>query len=410
MASVNDMIIYQASTVLSSLVQQATGQKVITPSTPGEFVSVATTALKTGYDPILNALSQMWGRTIFSVRPYSRMFKGMEMDMERWGNAMRKLSIADKAIEDDARFKYPVGYDSTQTPAAGDGKSVDMFTLNKPDVLQTNFYGQAVYENSYTIFRDNLDTAFTSPAEFMRFTSMVAQNRADKLDQYRDNIARGLLANYAGSLLAEAQNARVIHLLTEYNTLTGLALTAQSVYQPDNFAPFMRWVFSRVSVLSKMMRERSELFQTVVNEKHVMRHTPADRLKVYMYTPAMEQMTAMVNSVTYNDDFIKYTDFEAVNFWQSIETPDSISVNPTYTKTDGTITTKTATGDASAGIEQAGIFGLMFDEDALGYAQVNAWNQLTPFNAKGGYWNDFDHVNFRTIQDMTEKGLILLLD
>lgn len=410
MASVNDMIVYQASTVLSSLVQQATGQKVITPSTPGEFVSVATTALKTGYDPILNALSQMWGRTIFSVRPYSRMFKGMEMDMERWGNAMRKLSIADKAIEDDARFKYPVGYDSTQTPAAGDGKSVDMFTLNKPDVLQTNFYGQAVYENSYTIFRDNLDTAFTSPAEFMRFTSMVAQNRADKLDQYRDNIARGLLANYAGSLLAEAQNTRVIHLLTEYNTLTGLALTAQSVYQPANFAPFMRWVFSRVSVLSKMMRERSEMFQTVVNEKHVMRHTPADRLKVYMFTPAMEQMTAMVNSVTYNDDFIKYTDFEAVNFWQSIETPDSISVNPTYTKTDGTITTKTATGDASAGIEQAGIFGLMFDEDALGYAQVNAWNQLTPFNAKGGYWNDFDHVNFRTIQDMTEKGLILLLD
>ena len=410
MANVNDMIVYQASTVLSSLVQQATGQKVITPSTPGEFVSVATTALKTGYDPILNALSQMWGRTIFSVRPYARMFKGLEMDMERWGNAVRKMSIADKAIEDDARFKYPVGYDSTQTPANGDGKSVDMFALNKPDILQTNFYGQAVYENSYTIFRDNLDTAFTSPAEFMRFTSMVAQNRSDKLEQYRENIARGLLANYAGSLLAEAQNARVIHLLAEYNTLTGLQLTAQTIYQPANFAPFMRWVFSRVSVLSKMMRERSEMFQTVVNSKHVMRHTPADRLKVYMYTPAMEQMTAMVNSVTFNDDFVKYTDFESVNFWQSIETPDSISVNPTYTKTDGTITTKTATGDASAGVEQAGIFGLMFDEDALGYAQVNAWNQLTPFNAKGGYWNDFDHVNFRTIQDMTEKGLILLLD
>lgn len=409
MASVNDMIVYQAGTVLSSLVQQATGQKVIEPSTPGEFVSVATTALKNGYDPILNALSQMWGRTIFSVRPYSRMFKGLEMNMERWGNATRKLSIADKAIEDDARFTYPLGYESGQTPATGDGKSVDMFALNKPDVLQTNFYGQAVYENSYTIFRDNLDTAFTSPSEFMRFTSMVAQNRSDKLEQYRENIARGLLANYAGSLLAEAKNTRVIHLLTEYNTLTGLSLTEQNVYQPANFAPFMRWVFSRVSVLSKLMRERSEMFQTVINNKHVMRHTPADRLKVYMYTPAMEQMTAMVNSVTYNDDFIKYTDFEAVNFWQSIDSPDSIMVNPTYTLPDGTVTTKTGAGE-DPGVAQVGIFGLMFDEDALGYAQVNAWNQLSPFNAKGGYWNDFDHVNFRTMQDMTEKGLILLLD
>lgn len=409
MASVNDMTLYQAGTILSSLVQQATGQKVIEPTNPGEFVSVATTVLKNGYDPILNALSQMWGTTIFSARPYSRMFKGMEMNMERWGNATRKLSIADKAIEDDARFEYPVGYAPGQTPANGDGKSVDMFALNKPDVLQTNFYGQAVYENSYTIFRDNLDTAFTSPEQFMRFVSMVAQNRSDKLEQYRENIARGLLANYAGSLLAEAQDTRVIHLLNEYNTLTGLNLSTQTVYQPANFAPFMRWVFSRVSVLSKMMRERSEMFQTVVNNKHVMRHTPADRLKVYMYTPAMEQMTAMVNSVTYNDDFIKYTDFEAVNFWQSIKAPDVISLNPTYTSTDGTVTTKVGEGGAP-GIEVPGIFGLMFDEDALGYAQVNAWNQLTPFNAKGGYWNDFDHVNFRTMQDMTEKGLILLLD
>ena len=410
MASVNDMTIYQAGVILSSLVQQATGQKGPTPSTPGEFVSVATTALKTGYDPILNALSQMWGTTIFSARPYSRMFKGMEMNMERWGNATRKLSIADKAVEDDARFQYPVGYDAGQTPATGDGKSVDMFSLNKPDVLQTNFYGQAVYENSYTIFRDNLDTAFTSPAEFMRFVSMVAQNRSDKLEQYRETIARGLLANYAGSLLAEAQETRVIHLLTEYNELTGLKLTGQSVYQPANFAPFMRWVFSRVSVLSKMMRERSEMFQTVINNKHVMRHTPANRLKVYMYTPAMEQMAAMVNSVTYHDDFIKYTDFEAVNFWQNIKYPDGITVNPTYTNTDGTVITKTPEGGKPVAIDQMGIFGLMFDEDALGYAQVNAWNQLTPFNAKGGYWNDFDHVNFRTMQDMTEKGLILLLN
>ena len=406
MASVNDMIVYQAGTVLTSLVQQATGQKVITPTTPGQFVSAATTALKTGYDPILNALSQMWGRTIFSVRPYSRMFKGMEMNMERWGNATRKLSIADKVIEDDARFEYPVCYKDDQTPATGDGKSVDMFALNKPDVLQTNFYGQSVYENSYTIFRDNLDTAFTSPEEFMRFTSMVAQNRSDKLEQCRENIARGLLANYAGALIDEGDGSRVIHLLTEYNALTGLSLTAQTVYQPANFAPFMRWVFSRVSVLSKLMSERSEMFQTVVNNKHVMRHTPADRLKVYMYTPAMEQMTAMVNSVTYNDDFIKYTDFEAVNFWQSIETPDSISVTPIYTNEDGTVTPSTSKDV----VTKAGIFGLMFDEDALGYAQVNAWNQLTPFNAKGGYWNDFDHVNFRTMQDMTEKGLILLLD
>lgn len=409
MASVNDMVVNQAGTILTSLVKQATGQTVIIPTNPTEFVSVATTALKMGVDPIINAMSQMWGRTIFSQRPYSRRFKGLEMDMTRWGNATRKLSVADKPVEDDARFSWPVGYAADQTPASGDGKSVDMYALNKPDILQTNFYGQSVYENSYTIFRDNLDTAFTGPEEFMRFVSMVGQNRADKLEQYRETVGRGLLANYAGALLAEGQNARIIHLLSEYNSISDQQLTAQTVVQPANFTPFMRWVYARIRQLMELMRERSQMFQTVINNKPVMRHTPPDRLKLYMYTPGMEAMKAMVASETFHDDLIRYTDYESVTFWQSIEKPDSISVNPVYTETDGSVKTKVGDG-SSAGIEQAGIFGIMFDEDALGYAQVNAWNQLTPFNAKGGYWNDFDHVNFRTMQDMTEKGVILLLD
>lgn len=406
MATVNDMVVHQASTVLNSLVKQATGQATITASTPGEFVSVAQTALKTGYEPILNAMSQMWGRTIFSIRPYTRKFKGMEMSMDRWGNAIRKISIAEQPVKDDERFVYPVGYDAGQTPANGNGKSVDMFKLNKPDILQTNFYGQSVYENIYTIFRDNLDVAFTGPDEFMRFNSLVAQNRADKLEQYRETVARGLLVNYIASLLEEGQDARVIHLLTEYNTLTGLTtpLTAQTVYQPENFGPFMEFVYSRIANISRMMTERSELFQTVINSKHVMRHTPPNKQKVYLYSKALDQFDAMVKANTFHDNYLKYTDYEGVNFWQSIETPDSIAATATYTKTDGTVVT------AASEKEQAGIFGVIFDEDALGYAQVNAWNSLTPFNPVGGYWNDVDHVNFRTLMDMTEKGVLLLLD
>lgn len=404
MATVNDMTVHQASTILKSLVEQATGQTAITASTPGEFVSVAQTALKTGYEPILNAMSQMWGRTIFSVRPYTRKFKGMEMSMDRWGNAIRKISISDKPIQDDERFTYPVGYDATQTPEDGNGKSVDMFKLNKPDVLQTNFYGQSVYEKYYSIFRDNLDVAFSSPDEFMRFNSMVAQNRSDMLEQYRETIARGLLVNYIASILEEGQNERIIHLLTEYNALTGQELTVQTVFQPANFQSFMEFVYSRIANISRMMSERSEMFQTVINGKHVMRHTPPNKQKVYLHSRSIDMFDAMVKANTFHDNYLKYTDYEGVNFWQSINTPASIIATATYTKSDGTV----ATGEAPQ--NKNGIFGVIFDENALGYAQVNAWNSLTPFNPFGGYWNDVDHVNFRTLQDMTEKGVLLLLD
>lgn len=278
-----------------------------------------------------------------------------------------------------------------------------MYALNKPVILQANFYGQSVYENSYTIFKDNMDVAFTSAEEFMRFNSLVTGNRSDKLEQYRENIARGILANYIGSLLAEKQTARVVHLLTEYNDQTGLALTAQSIYQPDNFTSFMQWVYARIANISRMMTERSEMYQTVINEKHVMRHTPANKQKVYLYSKAMDQFDAMVKANSFHDNYLKYTDYEGVNFWQSIETPDSISVTPVYTSTTGIATT----GEK---VEQAGIFGVIFDEESLGYAQVNNWAAVTPFNAKGGYWNTYDHVNFRAIMDMSEKGVLLLLD
>lgn len=404
MANVNDMVVHQASTVLNSLVKQATGQEILTVSTPGEFVSVAQTALKTGYEPLMNAMSQMWGRTIFSIRPYTRKFKGMEMSLDRWGNACRKISVAEQPVKDDERFTYPAGYDATQDPANGNGKPVDMFKLNKPDILQTNFYGQSVYENIYTVFRDNLDVAFTGPDEFMRFNSMVAQNRSDKLEQYRETIARGLLVNYIAAIMEEGRSDRVIHLLTEYNALTGQELTAKDVYKPANLQSFMEFVYSRISNISRMMTERSEMFQTIINGKHVMRHTPPNRQKVYLYSMAMDIFDAMVKANTFHDNYLKYTDYEGVNFWQSIEVPGGISVTPTYTKTDGTVVT---------GIDKTqhdGIFGVIFDEDALGYAQVNAWNSLTPFNPVGGYWNDVDHVNFRTLMDMTEKGAVLLLD
>lgn len=405
---VNDLVVNQASTILNSLVHQAQGIADLTPTNGGDFVSVAQTALKQGYDPILNSMSQMWGRTIFSVRPYSRKFRGLEMDGTRWGNAIRKISIADKDVVDDERFLYPVKYDSTQAIPTGDGISVDMFKLNKPDVLQTNFYGQSVYENDYTIFRDNLDTAFSGPDEFMRFNAMVAQNRADKLEQYRENIARALLVNLAGSLVAEDNSDRVIHVLTEYNTQLGLtgddALTAETVYYPDNYKAFIQWLYAKIADISNVMTERSEMFQTVINSKHIMRHTPANKQKIYLYSKFMTEIDAMVKSNTYHDNLLKLADYESVTFWQSIKTRDSISVRPTYTTDAGLVVTE------SDPVEVDHLLGVIFDQEALGYAQVNAYNALTPFNTHGGFWNDTDHVNFRTLMDITEKAVVLVLD
>lgn len=404
----NDMTISQAATILGSAVEQATGQKVITDiATPEQFVSVAQTALKTGYDPIINALSQIWSRSIYAVRDYSSPLTSLEMDLPRYGNALRKISPIAAKMQDDQRFIWPVAYDATNHQVAnalGNGESVDMYKISKQEVLQTNFYGTAVYQQRYTTFKDQFDVAMSSADEFMRFNAMNMTERNNDKESYREAVARGMQANFIAAILDEGQNSRVVHLLTEYNTETGLSLSAQSVYQPDNFAPFMRWVYARLNVIARFMGERSQLYQTVINAKPVLRHTRGSDLRVALYSKAYEQMRTMALSTTFHDDYLKLAKFEGINFWQSIETPDSVSITPVYTSTSG------AVKKASKAVEQAGIFGIMHDRDALGYCYTNMWSATTPLNIDGGYWNTAEHATIKTIQDNTEKAVVLLLD
>lgn len=391
--AVNDLTFNQLSMVLNSIVQQATGQQAQQVTNTVEFVSVAQTALKTGYDPVLQAISQVLSRTIFSIRPYTRKFGGLMVSNQQFGNIVRKLNIADKDWEEDSRFELT------------DQNSVDMYKVNKPSILQTNFYGANVFEKSLTIFKDQLDCAFSNPDEFGRFISMTMTNASDMIEQAHENLARATLANFIGGKIS-GDTASIIHLLTEYNTITGLKppLTAETVYQPANFKPFMQWVYSRVASLSSLMTERTQKFHINVTGKEISRHTPVNKQKVYLYAPARYQTETMVLADVYHDNFLRMADNETVNFWQSIDKPDEINVQPVYLQADGTLKSD------DPPVNQKGIFGVMFDEEAAGYTVVNQWSAPTPFNSKGGYSNIFWHFTDRYWNDFTENGIVLLLD
>lgn len=387
--SVNAMTFEDASAILNNIRQQVTGEASLAPVNTAEFVSVGTTLLQSGYDPVLNAITQMVTKTIFSIRPYSRKFGGIKVDSEMWGSIVRKLAVADKPFEANAEFDLV------------DGQSIDHYKVNKPDVLELKFYGAEDFAKSYTIFKDQLNNAFTGVAEFSRFMAMVVQNVSDMIEQNFESIARMIIANYVGG--KNVANNGVIHLLTEYNTETGSNLTATTVYAPANFGDFMKWVYARIATLTSLMTERSTEFQINVTGKPITRHTPFEYQKVYLYAKLLNDMNARVLADTFHYDFIEYADVEAVNYWQSIETPMSIDVTPNYLDADGTIKT---------GAEQniTNLVGVIFDREALGYTVMNEWSATTPLNASGGYWNTFFHFLMKWWVDYSEKGIILLLD
>ena len=401
----NELTFNQISTLLNAINRQATGAGSLQATDTYSFVTQAQATLKAGYDPVLSAISQVLSKTIFSIRPYSAKLRGMMVSPVRWGNHVRKLNIADKGYVDDDRS------------ALVDGQSIDQQVVNKPNLLQTNFYGENVFEDSYTIFKDQLDVAFSGVDEFAQFISMVTQNISDKLEMSRENLSRALLANYIGAKIVTAGNAiedaeSVVHLLTEYNTLCGLtgddALTATTVYLPANFGPFMKWAYSRIAELSSLLTERLVKFHVnpTVSDvaKPISRHVPYDRQRVYLYAPAQYQVEARVLADAFHDNYLKLADHETVNFWQSARTRDKIIVNPNYMLADGTY------GYTTQSVEQAGVFGVIMDEEVMGFTPINQWQQPAPFNARGGYTNVWIHETQRHWTDMTESGIILLLD
>lgn len=402
--AINDLSFNQLSTVLTAITNQATGVNNITPLDTSSFVSVAQTALKTGYDPLTTAISQVLSKTIFSVRPYTRKFKGLNVSNQRYGNHVRKLLTIDKPFEDDDRLKLV------------DGESIDQYKVNKPNVLQTNFYGENVYQKSVTIYKDQLDCAFSSPDEFASFISMVMQNSSDMIEQAHEETARATIANLIGGvyaaevldtpsgLLAQANGGRrAINLLKLFNESTGLALKVVDVFKTENFESFVKFAFSTVNTIADLMTDRNSLFCSQLTNYKVLRHTPKDRMKFYLYTDLVNKINSEVYSTVFNPDFLKVVDFEKVNYWQAALSPSSVDVKRTMLKKDGTL---------SVGVQSKidNVFGVLFDEDAAGYTTVNEWAQPSPFNARGGYYNQFWHFTDRYWNDFTENAVIFYIE
>lgn len=388
--SVNTMGYEQAATLLNNIVQQATGQKAVASVTPSDFISVANTALAAGYDKVLNAITQLVGRTLVSVRDYRGKFVDMELSDMEWGSIIRKLKIADVDWQDSAEFDLT------------DGQSVDQWVVKKPNVLQLNFYGQNTFElQSPSIFMDQLDAAFSGPAELNRFFQGIGTTMANQRRQKDEAIRRMIIANFIGGKIAASNG--VVHLLTEYNAETGQTLTATTIFAPANFPDFVYWLYARLETLAGLMSERSEEFQINVSGKEIKQFTDPANLRVKMYAPLMNAINARVRARTFDNSYLEMAETEPVNFWQSIESPNTIQVTPTYMDTTGNIVT-------GAAQTLTDVIGIMYDRDAMGIVTQNERVMQTPFNARGHYSNIFWTYVQKWYSDFTEKAIILKLD
>ena len=392
--SVNSLGIEDVRLLLNDLHEQVTGQTSIAPATTADFISMAQAVLAAGTDKVWSAMQIQLSKTLFSVRPYTRKFGGLLADDIRWGGIIQKVSYVDSELTTDEMVYHPV-----------DGQSVDQWVQKKGDILVTRFTGSDAYQDWITIYDQALRDAFLSESQLGAFYAAKMQELSNKWEQYIETLNRTALVNFIAAKNAKETDFAdgVCHLLTEYNTLTGLTLTATDVYQPDNIRPFFQFVRAKINTLSRMMTNRSVKFQVNVSGKAVARHTPVRNQKMYILSQALDIIDTMVNTNTYHDEPLAYADVEGVDYWQAIDTPDQIQVTPVIINEFG----QAVEGEAQ---EMTAVFGVIFDEDAVVTNTKEYRLESTPLNARGLYRNTWLTANSQYCNDLTEKGIVLMLD
>lgn len=392
------------SAVLAEINRAATGQQptseIIDTSS---FVSVAEATLRTGYDNLLNAISQVFTRTIFAVRPYRAQMRGLEKEGSAWGNHVRKINYFDSDPIKDTTFSLPV--DGTVGTEAG-GDNVDPWIVKRPKVLQTNYYGQSKYARMYTQGLIQLNSAFQGPDQLAEFWGGMATHMANQIEQDRENMSRMLVANRMAGTPSTAPTA-VIYLLDEYNAETGLNLTSTTVFQPDKFPDFARYAFARINDVSDVLRARTikwhQNWEISGTNYNFTRHTPYDRQHLYLSSRLQRQIGARVLADTFNSGMLKYRDMELIPYWQTPDKRETVKVKPTTTTTAG------AAQAMASNVGLTNIVGVLFDDDAIGYTPIDSQVLATPVNARSRYVNFWYHYGWRWFNDFTENAVVFLL-
>lgn len=380
--------------ILNQVVTQATGKAQITPTNTSEFTAVAQTGLLSGYDNLMGSISQVLSRTVFSNRPYTRKFQGLEADTIRYGNHVRKINYVDRAWEDGSRLPLVTGVQvNDQAP------TID-------DVLQTNFYGQNDYEIPWTLFSNQIDVAFSSPDELGAFISGKLQNISDMVEQKHESMARMILANLIAGVLSINNANQIVHLVTEYNTYVGNspAKSLTELRASSEYPAFVQWIYGRVAQISALLTERSIIYHQNVTGKDISRHTDYNKQNVYLLSEERFQMEARVLADVYHDNYLKMADTGILNFWQSITSPNQINITPTYMDATGALVTP------QNSVQQSNVFGVITDVEAAGYTIVNQRTTSAAYNGKGEFQNFWLKFTDRYWNDFTENTIVLLLD
>lgn len=359
----------QVYAIVNEAASQALGQTAIKAIDTSSFISLGNDILASNVnmDAFLSALTLMFSRTIISSRAYTSKFDLLELSDSEYGAYLRKIS-----------FKMPVAKPDDSV-LLENGKSVDMYVVNKPEVVQKTFAKVGTWEYYVTWQRHWLKQAFSSEYDMERFLSGVLAYVRNRQEIDRENLGKLVVATFAANA---GGTSREIPLVTMFNNETGGSATETNAQFNNDF---IRYAIGTMQSYADYMTDMSTRF----NDGTVARFTPENKRIVYMEAMFRNRMNTEALYAAFNQSYLKVETTRTVSYWQSQQSPRSIMI-----------------GDKTVN----NVVAMMFDRDAVGFYRHTSESYSTPINARGRYVNTFWFVDYAPINDYSENGIIFTLN
>ena len=411
--------------LMNLLVRQATGQAAQSVVDASTFVSAGETVLATGKENTMNALSLVLGRTFAAVRPYNAKLALMNaINTGIYSHRLRKISYYAQDAQPSGYFNTDINTNFAEGFTAGenpDAQGVAQSTKSQYEQhpampLEVNFAGSTTWQDYITMYEDKLEQAFNSVESFNAFIEGILVEHGNDIESQKEGWNRmTLLSAITTRIYLAGQGvaaSSVINLTSAFNTYFGTSYTSAQL-RSTYLKEFLEFMVATIKETSDRMTERGTAYHDPLTKTvggvsySILRHTPKDRQRLYLYNPLFRKSEAIVMPEIFRPEYLNMEkQFERIEYWQSNDSDtnrSAINFNSAYL--DSSDGTQKATGAVTASY----VVGVLADEDAF-MTDFQLEKVLTsPLEARKGYRNNWLTVAKNAIIDQTENMVVFIM-
>ena len=322
-------------------------------------------------------------RNLFDSRAYMSETYGLMNDAREYGGVIQRVKVRLYSASDSPIWTLQNGQDYFDGTYYG--ADIDSKIYTKDTIFQV--------KNSIPV--EKFKQSFTSADGVMSLIATIEQQVDNTITMELNGLAKTTLQQMIATSVA---NGQVIHLLTEYNTLSGLtgddALTADTCLYN---APFLRWCAMTIVRLRDLTQDMNKKY----NDGTIETFTPADDLRVTLLSEFARSIEFNMEADTFHNDIVSVGQYNTINFWQN-------SSDDMLPSLGVTAEVKTNVGEVSP-VTVSSCVALIADRYAGGVSA--RLDKITAqYIANGDYTTYFHHIANSRFIDTRNTGIVLCLD